>query len=297
MTLWRIHLKTDGVSPAKFCLERDILGIGWPVESYLPLDWDAYYKLGEAQYGDRSWRSNLRAIHEGMKDGDLCWARDRNRKYYIGRVEGEWEYHGHEEEYRNADIVNVRPCRWFLAGEADSVPGKVLNAFRPGRTIQRVWNKTALFYSRYLYNELYNERFGRQIYDLSDHDELDLLALVGPEDCEDIVGIYLQEKLGYRMIPSSCKHATVKTEFVLKSREGTRANVQVKQGWENLDMDDYNDPSCDWFLFTTQGQYTGREHSRVHCLSPDDMRGFAFDNRNLMTQRVQTFISFIESVS
>ena len=300
MTLWRIHLKPDGVDSVEFCLERNILGMGWWVESCLPLDWDTYYKLAEAKYVDTSWRSNLMALHGRMKYGDLCWTRDRNGKYYLGRVEGEWEYCGHKEEYENADIVNVRSCQWFRAGEADSVPGKVLNGFRPSRTVQRVWNKTALFYSRYLYNKLYNEHFGRQIYDLSGHDELDLLALVGPEDCEDIVGIYLQEKLGYRMIPSSCKHATVKTEFILKSQEGKRANVQVKQGWVDLnrdDYDDYDDPLCEWFLFTTQGKYTGREHRQVHCLSPDDMRHFAFNNRNLMTQRVQTFIRFIESAS
>ena len=301
MTLWRIHLKSDGVKPTEFCLERNILGMGWPVDCRQPLDWHTYSKLVRAKYEGKklkSWMNNVRKIHEGMKDGDLCWARDISKGiYYIGRVEGEWEYRGHEEEYRNADMINVRSCQWFRAGEADSVPGKVLNGFRPSRTVQRVWNKTASFYSRYLYNKLYNEHFDRQIYDLSGHDELDLLALVGPEDCEDIVGIYLQEKRRYRMIPSSCKHATAKTEFILKNQEGKRANVQVKQGWVDLNRDDYNDPLCDWFLFTTQGKYTGREHPQVHCLSPDDMRHFAFDNRNLMTQRVQTFISFIESAS
>ena len=292
MTLWRIHIKPNGPNPAKFCFDRKVLGVGWPVESHGPLEWDAYYRLGEAEYGDSSWRSNLKAIHAGMKYGDLCWARDKN-KYYIGRIEGEWIYRGHEEDYKNEDVINVRPCRWFPAGEEDSVPGKVLNGFRPARTIQRVWNKTASFYSRCLYNEL----SGEKIYDVSSHDDLDLLILVGPEDCEDIVGIYLQEKFGYRMIPSSCKHDTAHTEFILKNREGSRANVQVKQGWDDLNRDDYNDSSCDWFLFTTQGQYTGANHSRVHCLNPQDIRAFAFDNRNLMTQRVQTFIRFIESVS
>ena len=221
---------------------------------------------------------------------------DTNGKYYIGRVEGKWEYRGHKEEYRNADIVNVRPCRWFPAGEADSVPGKVLNALRAGRTLQRVWDKwdkTASFYSKCLYNE----RCGRQIYDLSGHDAPDLLTLVGPEDCEDIVGIYLQEERGYRMIPSTCKHDTVKTEFILKNREGKRANVQVKQEDKPLDMDDYNDPSCDWFLFNTQGQYKGSEHPQVHCLSPHDMCEFAFNNRTLMPERILRFIRFIESVS
>ena len=293
MTLWRIHLKPDGVDSVEFCLDRNILGFGWPVKPHLPLDWNTYYKLGETEYGDKSWRGNLKAIREDMKYGDLCWARDKNGKYYIGRViEGEWKYHGHEEEYRNADIVNVRPCRWFLAGEADSVPGKVLNGFRRGRTLQRVWDKTAWFYSRFLYNE----RCGKQIYALG-RDELDLLTLVGPEDCEDIVGIYLQEKLGYRMIPSSCKHATVKTEFILKNREGKRANVQVKQGWVDLDRGDYNDSSCEWFLFTTQGQYKGSKHPQVHCLNPDEMREFAFNNRTLMPERVLRFIDFIESAS
>lgn len=131
MTLWRIHLKSDGIKPAEFCLQMGILGMGWRVESNLHLDWDAYYKLGEVKYGDTSWRSNLTALHQGMKCGDLCWARDRNGKYYIGRVEGEWKYLGHKEEYERADIVNVRSCRWSTAVEADSVPGKVLNAFRP----------------------------------------------------------------------------------------------------------------------------------------------------------------------
>ncbi len=294
MTLWRIHLKpdADGVDPCEFCLEKNILGFGWPVESHLPLDWDAYYKLGEAEYGDKSWRGNLKAIREDMKDDDLCWARDRNGKYYLGRVEGVWKYCGHQEEYRKADIVNVRPCRWFPTGEVDSVPGKVVNAFILGRTLQRVGGKTASFYSRFRYNEL----CGEEIYSLG-RNALDFFELIRSEGCEDIVGIYLQEERGYRIIPSSCKRDTAKTEFILKNRKGERANVQVKQGEKNLNRDDYNDPLCDWFLFTTQGEYIGGEHPRVYCLNPDKMKEFAFKNRALMPDRIQEVIRFIESVS
>lgn len=146
------------------------------------------------------------------------------------------------------------------------------------------------FYSRFLYNEL----CGEEIYPLG-RNEPDFFALIRSEDCEDIVGIYLQEERGYRIIPSSCKRDTVKTEFILKNRKGERANVQVKQGWENLNRDDYNDPSCDWFLFTTKGWYTGRKYSRVYCLSPDKMKEFAFKNRAMMPDRIQAFIRFIKS--
>ena len=77
------------------------------------------------------------------------------------------------------------------------------------------------------------------------HDvKLDLFDLIFPEDCEDIVGIYLQEKQGYRLIPSSCKLDTVKTEFVLKTAEG-KAHVQVKQGNVDLHIDEFEYDPCD----------------------------------------------------
>jgi len=166
----------------------------------------------------------------------------------------------------------------------------VLNSFRAARTVQAVYDDTSSFYTMLKYNQLSREAF----YDLSVNKRLDLFALISPEDCEDIVGIYLQEKLGYRLIPSSCKKDTLKTEFVLKTPEG-KAHVQVKQGYEDLNMDDFEyDPGdpCEWFLFTSNGQYLGRGHDHLHCLNPDDMREFALANRDLMSSRVQTFIDF-----
>ena len=78
----------------------------------------------------------------------------------------------------------------------DSVPGKVLNSFRAGRTVQAVHDETVLLYSKRLFNSN-----GEALYDLS-HDvkgELDLFALASPEDCEDIVAIYLAG--GVRILP------------------------------------------------------------------------------------------------
>ena len=297
-TIWRLNIKTgaeEGVDPRMFCIDRNILGIGWrvPVDPDTPLGWDAYEDLGMEEYykeGDKGWWPAVNAIHNRMKIGDLCWTRDWDGNYYIGRIAGGWEYRS-TDDYRKADIVNVRPCRWFQAGGADSVPGKVLNSFRTGKTVQAVHNDTSISYSKLKYNQLSNE----DAYSLPSDVKLDLFDLIFPEDCEDIVGIYLQEKQGYRLIPSSCKLDTVKTEFVLKTAEG-KAHVQVKQGNVDLHIEEFEyDPCdpCEWYLFTTDGRYIGTGHDHLHCIEPDDMRDFALANQKLMSDRVQTFIDFL----
>ena len=280
-----------------FCIERHILGIGWPVDSRVdadtPLNLDTYYARGLKKYyenDDNGWRPAVNAILYGLEINDLCWTRDWDGNYYLGRIEGDWEYRS-TTDYKKADIVNVRPCRWFQTGGVDSVPGKVLNSFRAGRTVQAVDDQTVSFYSRLKYNRLSKEA----AYNLPGDVKRDLFALISSEDCEDIVGIYLQEKHGYRLIPSSCKLDTDKTEFILKTTEGKQAYVQVKQGNVDLNADEFKyDRSNrhDWYLFTTDGQYTGRGHDHVHCLKRDDMRDFAMANRELMSDRVQTFIDF-----
>ena len=294
-TIWRLTINPaaeESVDPRMFCIKRNILGVGWRVDADAPLDWDTYYNEGMREYyeGDRGWWPAVNAIHNRMAIGDLCWTRDRDSNYYIGRIEGVWEYRS-TTDYRRADIVNVRPCRWFRTGGVDSVPGKVSNSFRAARAVQAVHDETSTFYSKLLYNKL----SGEDAYNLSTNEKLDLFALVSPEDCEDIVGIYLQEEHGYRLIPSSCKLDTGKTEFVLKTAQGKQVYVQVKQGDVNLNMDEFrHDPSdpCEWFLFTTHGQYIGSRHDHAHCLYPNEMRGFALANRELMSKRVQTFIDF-----
>ena len=238
-TIWRLNIKpesAEGVDPRKLCFDKGILGIGWQVDADGAMDWNTYCDLGEEEYrkDHKAWRAAANAIIQ-MEVDDLCWTRDENANYYLGRITGDWEYRS-TKEYRDADIVNVRPCEWFPVGDVDSVPGKVVNSFRPSATVQRVYDETSSLYSRIKFNML----SGRTVYDLlGNENDLDLLSLISPDDCEDIVGIYLQEKHGYRLIPSSCKRDTGKTEFVLKAVDGGRALVQVKQGNVALDVEDF----------------------------------------------------------
>ena len=231
-----------------------------------------------------------------MKIGDLCWTRDWDGEYYLGRISDEWEYRS-TKEHMEADIINVRPCDWLQIGSPDSVPGKVLNSFRAGRTVQAVHDNTAKKFSKFLYNKKSNSRE----YDLGDKRELNLFDLIAPDDCEDIVGIYLQKKCQYTLIPSTCKKDTVKKEFVLKNVKGEKAFVQVKQGAVELDRNQYHRENSNanfkWFLFATSGNYSGNEVDYIDCLDPLEIENFAFNNRDLMSDRVQNWIELINELS
>ena len=300
MHIWRLHISPDSkpnVDPRAFCFEKSILGVGWGVDADAPLDWPSYYELANKQYyeenKDKEWWPVFNAIYNRMAIDDLCWTRDWDGTYYLGRVTGEWQYCS-TQEYVDADIRNIRSCNWVLAGGADSVPGKVLNSFRPSRTLQAVHGGTVGFYSRLRFNQL----SGHAAYSLSGKEYVDLLSLIAPEDCEDILAIYLQKEFGYCLIPSSCRHDTVGTEFVMRKGKG-KAHVQVKQGHVSLNLDDFKldarDP-CNWFLFTTEGQYLGKSRDHIRCINPNDIRLFAFSHRELMSSRVQAFIDYCVSL-
>lgn len=295
MKIWRLTINTsaqEGVDPRKFCIEKNFLGFGWGVGATGPLDWSEYEKLGTEIYynkvdRDNGWWPAANAIHNRMEVGDLCWTRDWDGRYFLGRVEGPWKYCT-TEEHISTDVVNVRPCRWFYIGTDDAVPGKVLNSFRTGRTLQAVHDRTTNIYSKLIYNSAEMDcKYELPIENM----DLDLFSLISPEDCEDIVGIYLQEVLGYRLIPSTCRASTAVTEFVLRKRD-RKALVQVKQGYVPLDRKNYKielkDPS-EWFLFTTCGEYQGEEVEHVHCLDPEELRNFVYTNVSLMSDRVQKF--------
>ena len=184
----------------------------------------------ELYYGKKEhsgWWPAINAIKNRMEINDLCWTRDLQGIYYLGRVSGEWKYKK-SQDYINADIRNTRQVNWIMIGTVDSVPGKVLNSFRPRRTVQRIYDDSTSIYSMYMYTAYTNDHF----YSLPKVDA-DILSLISPDDCEDLVALYLQEK-GYRIITSSCKDNTINFEYVMKYiKNGNVAIAEVKQGMKN----------------------------------------------------------------
>ena len=154
--LWRAHLRPDAddIATYSFCVNRDILGFGWPVGPGAPLTKEQYEALASLEYGppspeNRGWRAAINAIADHMEKGDLCWIRNPGgRLFHIGRIAGHWEYRS-TPEHVEADIVNVRPCVWF---EYDTCPSAV--PWQRGMTLQRVGDPDAIRESVDLYNRL-----------------------------------------------------------------------------------------------------------------------------------------------
>jgi hypothetical protein len=220
---------------------------------------------------------------------DLIWTRDARHQYYLGRITGDWFY-DISEQASAADMVNVRPCQWYKVGTAENVPGKLINCFIPGRTIQRVMDETVEQFSLIKFNEL----SGQPLYPVEPRENADIFSLLSSEDCEDALLLYLQFRENYMLIPSSRTVSTMAYEYELVHRETKeRAIAQVKNGYIDLNIDEYLGVSEKVYLFTTKGCYVGDASVKVICIDPSDMLAFMLENRVVMPRRIQTWMKFL----
>jgi len=297
--VWRINLKPaakHGYDPRQFCLEKQRMGMGWSVPHQGPLEWEAYLQLARERYESKGPKklTSVKALHNKVAIGDLCWTRDRRGNYYLGVVEGDWFYEASEEN-RRYDMVNFRPCRWSSPMPVDRVPGKVVNSFIGARfTLARIKDPSAVNYSQALANV--PEVLGTP-YDVS-LSSARLLDLISWEDCEDLVGIYLQSQ-GYLLVPSSCKRSTVGYEYLLRHRENdTTAVAQIKKGKIDLNKDRFgvSQQGVDRvFLFTTKGEYVGEGDESVVCLQPEELTAFAQQHPAWMPPRIRLWMERLKS--
>lgn len=157
--LWRAHLltgaaDTDPTAAFRLCIDRDIIGFGWAVGPGAPLTRQQYETLASLKYGppaqnNRGWKGAINAITDHIHKGDLCWIRHPDgNAFYIGRIAGQWEYRS-TSEYREADLVNVRPCVWF---QHHTCPNAI--SWQRGMTLQRVGDSDAIRESADLYSQL-----------------------------------------------------------------------------------------------------------------------------------------------
>lgn len=221
-----------------------------------------------------------------MEQDDLCWTRDTDGLYYLGRITGPWQYVGHEDN-RAADVVNLRPCDWVLVGPVDAVPGKVVNSFGPNRTVQVVDDETVRVFSTYFYNTHSKSGFSYDLPPVS----ADIFSLLSSEDCEDLVALYMQVK-GYVLLASTCKRSTSAYEFVMRHRgTGEHAAAQVKNGFDDLQVENYASFPGTVFLFTSKGRYLGPVPPNVSCLVPDEMLRFIHEHDSILPDRTKVWLN------
>jgi hypothetical protein len=118
----------------------------------------------------------------------------------------------------------------------------------------------------------------------------DLFSVLGPEECEDLVAIYLQIE-GYLLLPGTCKTDASRFAFLLKHQtSGRHAAVQVQQGYEPMDPSVYESFEGEVFLFQTNGLYTGNAPRNVKCLTPEEVQDFCLKYTEALPASLQRWL-------
>lgn len=301
--VWRLQTKTDskdGKKISTYCKEESIAAVGWSINDDQIKEYNAeafdkiqsirasiqskdiYYKVLE-EYNLFNIKPGKKIVAvetiKRVKPGDYIWMRD-NGIYYLGRVNENSNFmYNCDKDALDFDAANqITGVKWERIGDESQVPGAVATAFIRGRTIQRI-NKDYMFeYAEYAFGgkplvlEHSNREFLQQLF-------YDCLS---PNDCENLVCLYLYDKANYIAIPSTNKIATELYECVLVNPiNGKLAYPQVKKGNKELNINDYielikDHPNKEVYLFTSEGKVQGDTHiDNIHSISPDELYSWA----------------------
>lgn len=291
MTVYRIHIRPGGglADPKisfSYCLQQGVLGLGWQTETQNNnASWEEYETEAAEIYGS-SELSRVRYLKNNLQANDLIWTRDIEGNYYLGKVESGWEYFSNREA-QDADIVNIVRCNLKKVPSVDDVPGKVVASFRPSRTVQAIRDETASDYSKYLWNKLSD----KEDYDLPKENLKNVFSLLGSEETEDVIFIYLQMQ-GWLVIPNSRKGDTMGYEFYLVDKETKeKAIVQVKTGHTPLTPSEWENWKEKVFLFQANGNYNGSSVDNVICIEPKDIEAFMYSNKSFLPSNIAHWLN------
>lgn len=280
----RLHIRStnEGVShtaATSWCLENGRAGVGWGLwdENVRAATWEEYVDRAD------SINSNVRRFHD-LDHGSLIWTRELTGEYWLGELTGEWEYRD-DSTARKFDLFCTRQVRWESVGTEDNVPGKVVNAFRSQMTLQRIADSGARAYSNRLFELRANPTAERSPVSPT----VVLKSLIGAEDLEDLVLVYLQVRFGYVFV--SRGHSTPGYEYVLKSHDGQTIVASVKSGDTPVDLDLLPAESADIaYVFSVGGKSRGSTEMRVEEITPQELVTFMSNNAAILPNRVAAWL-------
>ena len=307
--LWKLTIDPRGKTNTdadsfQFCHDRSIIGIGWGF-SRLPdskSDADTLFRK-EHKKGIKAFNV---LVHR-MSPKDHAWVYGK-RKYYICRIDSDWE-HRIGEEWDENDIHNIRSVTWKKVPTL-LVPGCVKRSLTMYGTAQAIGsNRSLLQYSHWLFENKLNIN---QIYSttnianipskLSTKKPQYLFNIIDEDETEDVVGLYLQKKLGWYMIKSSAYKSKRDFECELQRDSGgipETAYMQVKSG-HSIPLDckeyvKYLNPNTYIYLFSTcSSPYQNIDANKyIIPINHDDIFNFVLRNFNILPLAIMLKLSII----
>ena len=199
---------------------------------------------------------------------------------------GKWPPLIASPSWDNNDIHMTRSVEWLPDPfTPDQVPGFIrLRFLRQGRTIEQIHHPAAQELCEGLFC---NRRDGRPLRHI---EGIGLWDLLGPEEGEDLVSLYLQILLGWYVVVSTAKISTPLYECVFRNEEGGRAALQVKMGVDHHFEIDQPPPGFNHFFVFNGNGHIGPEAPNVSYISRDALREFAENHLALLPPMVLPYL-------
>lgn len=320
MTIWRLHVNTSGGNCADICLKNKVMAMGWSlndrhleensfnetdkqkireqrsvIKSYD--DYAALIKEWKVYDNDERVNANVRRVYYDVKPNDLVWIRDKGI-YYIGRVgeNSQWVYDS-SQEMLERDSTTQRTCiKWYKVGDEFHVPGKVVDSFILGATLQRIHSDAVEIFSKHYYNTKIDNNCYKDLTIKADQEMF--YSLISSTDCEDLVYAYLFKKYGYIVIPSTNKQSTALFECVLLNpKDRTHVYIQVKKGDVDIDANDFRHLQGKVFLFTSGGTVKNLDSNdeNIERILPEDLFKFAMSDaaKNVVSDSISYWTEYM----
>lgn len=321
MTIWRSHIKivgSPGGSRIDLCLNKSVLAMGWSLsDGHLKehnFNEDEKTKICKQRSAINSydnyealikeWKiyggnvdNNVRRLYYNVKPDDLVWIRDKGI-YYIGRVgeNSQWIYDS-SRELLERDSTTQRTCiKWHKVGDEFHVPGKVVNSFILGATLQRIKSDAVEIFSKHYYNTKIDNNCYKDLTIKADQEMF--YSLISSTDCEDLVYAYLFKKYGYIVIPSTNKQSTALFECVLLDpKDRTHVYIQVKKGDVDIDANNFRHLQGKVFLFTSGGTVKNLDSNdeNIERILPEDLFKFAMSDaaKNVVSDSISYWTEYM----
>lgn len=304
MNTWKLSIKPDsqeGFDAFKKCKEKSLLGLGWH-HAYLsqqPSDLLEAKKLVKGKWD--KWPYQLKYLLEDMKAADHVWIH-QNGEYFLCEVRDESILYGSaiDPDFSSYDLGHARNATWVNVPE-EFVTGAIQRGTIARRMIQKIGiterevNFNRLLFAKLSENPTWEPRINTEILaeSLASIPPLQLFSLMSPDDVEDIVSAYLQDK-GWVLIKSTCFRSKPFFEFSMLNKNGDHGYVQVKSGKnpDQLRPEKYEKHAGDKnsvFLFSTnQNPYPGNDVSGVHAIAHTALCDWIISNPWAITLPLKT---------
>lgn len=264
---------------AEFFINEGILSAGWSkIESEKKMTTIEEYKEAFLkQYSSINWnKQGVHYLFENVQKGDYVWITNRG-VYYVAEItkspEDSFKFDNSKEFLKYDSAPHIEGLEWIRVGTEECVPGSVSTAKgRLRSTIQKIDNgdeltgdndkkqyTTTSFYAKHLINR------EKKFYDNPEPPEINrdkIFSFLDPSSLEDLVAMFLFNKYGYIVIPSTNKISTQSYEYVMidpKSDSGKKIYVQTKNGAVDITSNNYQElvlenRENEVWLLTTRGR-------------------------------------------